>query len=404
MFKRNVFRKIKIDIMHNKFYLVVIAVFSFLLFAGSVINSSLHTGIDNMEKRLGADIMIVPSGSKENAESMLLEGQRSTFYFNRSVYDNLTKLDGVSDITAQCFLKSLSEDCCTSEVSIVFYDPQKDFIVGPWIQNLNHKTKSQQGNEKETVVVGYNVDVTKENNIKLFGREYTVAGQMAKTGTNLDDSVYFSFEAMKDVSERAEKKGAFLTDIQKKEDIISSVYINIEEGYKITDIVGQAHKLVDGEFDVVFPKDLTESLSKSYVSIVKLINILLITGGILLLIILVMVNTISMNQRKREIAVYRITGNSKKNVLVRILSEIVIAGSVGALLGCAIGILIIIPFGNYIGSLFEMPYLGPDVLGIVIGVIETTVIVSILGAMASLGPIFKICNMQPYLALRKEGE
>ncbi|MBR3645460.1 MAG: ABC transporter permease, partial [Lachnospiraceae bacterium] len=306
-----------------------------------------------MEKRLGADIMIVPSGSKENAESMLLEGQRSTFYFNRSVYDNLTKLDGVSDITAQCFLKSLSEDCCTSEVSIVFYDPQKDFIVGPWIQNLNHKTKSQQGNEKETVVVGYNVDVTKENNIKLFGREYTVAGQMAKTGTNLDDSVYFSFEAMKDVSERAEKKGAFLTDIQKKEDIISSVYINIEEGYKITDIVGQAHKLVDGEFDVVFPKDLTESLSKSYVSIVKLINILLITGGILLLIILVMVNTISMNQRKREIAVYRITGNSKKNVLVRILSEIVIAGSVGALLGCAIGILIIIPFGNYIGSLLE---------------------------------------------------
>lgn len=400
MFKQNVFRKVKIDVLHNKFSIVIVVIFAFLIFSGSVINNSLRNGINNMEKRLGADIMIVPAGSKENAENMLLEGQRSTFYFDRKVFDTISKFEGVSEVTEQCFLKSMSADCCSSEVSIVFYDPDKDFILAPWIGNINQKKDT----ESKKIIVGYNVDVSKELGIMLFGKKYEIAGQMAKTGTSLDDSVYFSFDEMKDVCKRAEEKGAFLTDIQKKENIISSVYINIKDGYKVTDIVRQCHNELEEDFDTVFPKELTKALSKSYINILKLINIILFTGGTFLMLILALVNIISMNQRKREIALYRINGNSVRRVSFRILSEIILVNIIGAFVGCGIGILVIIPFGNYIGTLFDMPYLGPDFIGIIILTIKAIAIITLLGVVASCNPIYKVCKIEPYLALRKEGE
>ena len=39
-------------------------IFSFLLFAGTLISYSLKKGIDNTAKRLGADVMLVPKGAK----------------------------------------------------------------------------------------------------------------------------------------------------------------------------------------------------------------------------------------------------------------------------------------------------------------------------------------------------
>jgi putative ABC transport system permease protein len=84
-----------------------------MLLSGTVVSTSLRKGMKNMQQRLGADIMLVPKGSKEKAENMLLEGSRSTFYFDDSVYEKVESINGISQVTSQCFLKSLSADCCS---------------------------------------------------------------------------------------------------------------------------------------------------------------------------------------------------------------------------------------------------------------------------------------------------
>lgn len=399
MTKHYFLRKILKNITNNVFLIIVISVLTILLFGESVINKSMQKGVKNLEQRLGADLMIVPTGTKEDAENLLLEGQRSTFYFDSNVYEKLQELDGVSEITAQCFLKSLSADCCSSEVGIVFFDPKSDFLVGPWIM-------SEYGNaiDVNTVVVGYNVNVSDDYKIKLFGEEYKVSAQMAKTGTSLDSSVYFTFDAMPSILEKAEEKGAFLTETQKKENIISSVYINVKQGYKASDVLAQCHLLIGDDFEVVYPKELTNSMEDNLTGINRLIDFLVDATVVLLFVILFIIIMISMNQRKREIAIYRITGNSKCRVVKRLLFEILGNSVFGAFVGGLIGIIIVIPFGTFIGTMFDMPYLGPKLLETVGLFMIFIVLVTGIVFVAAIYPIVRICNMQPYIALRREAE
>lgn len=112
----NTIRDIRRHAFYNACLLSTVVILSVMLFAGTVISASLRKGMDNMKRRLGADIMLVPKGSKEKAENMLLEGSRSNFYFDDSIYEKVVRMDGISEVTSQCFLKSLSADCCSSEV------------------------------------------------------------------------------------------------------------------------------------------------------------------------------------------------------------------------------------------------------------------------------------------------
>ena len=52
----------------------------------------------------------------------------------------------------------------------------------------------------------------------------------------------------------------------------------------------------------------------------------------------------------------------------------------------------------------SMPYLGPDIKRTLILILIITIITSIIAVLASLIPVLYINNMQPYTALRREGE
>ena len=307
--KNNILKDIRRHAFYNACLLATISILSVILFAGSVISTSLKKGMDNMQRRLGADIMLVPKGNKEKAENMLLEGSRGSFYFDGSVYEKVLSIEGISEITSQCFLKSLAADCCSSEVEIVFYDPESDFVVGPWIE-----TEYKSGLAGDAVVVGSDI-ASEDGKIKLFGHEYNVVSKMARTGTALDSSVYFSEDAKKEILLNAEEKGSFLTEEQKQGDILSSIFINVENGYSEDEIISAAHKTIGDDFDVVYPKQLHESLAGSFDKITGIVNAVSISVGLLLIAILLIINSIIMNSRKQEVALLRVLGRTKKSLV-----------------------------------------------------------------------------------------
>ena len=149
---KNTIKDIQRHAFLNACLLATVVILSVMLFSVTVISVSLKKGMGNMRKRLGADIMLVPKGEREKAENMLLEGSRSNFYFDGAVYEKVQSIDGISDSTSQCFLKSLSADCCSSEVQIVFFDPETDFVVGPWIE-----TEYKQKLSGDAVIVGSDI-------------------------------------------------------------------------------------------------------------------------------------------------------------------------------------------------------------------------------------------------------
>ena len=63
--------------------LIVVLILAFTLFAGAVMSSSLENGMNSMQRRLGADLMVVPKGTEEKAEGILIKGEPNYFYFDK---------------------------------------------------------------------------------------------------------------------------------------------------------------------------------------------------------------------------------------------------------------------------------------------------------------------------------
>lgn len=397
--KDYIFKNIKGNPARSIFLILPIAILSFILLAGSVVDSSLNKGMDNMEKRLGADIMIVPKGSADEASNIIVEGARGSFAFDKSFFEDIKDIEGIDEITPQFFLKSLSADCCSSEVEIVFYNPKSDFMIGPWIDKEYSKVV-----KNDLIIVGSAIEGEDEKSIKLFGEEYEIAGKMAKTGTSLDNSVYFSFDAFAGVIENAKAKGSFLTENQQSDNLISSVFINVKKGFDEDNLIKTIHERIGDDFDIVYPKQMAKDLSVNLNGIYTTIKIFVIVGGILLLIVLFIINIISANDRKRDVALLRIYGVSKKKSFTMLSIEAAFIGIIGSIIGCAFSTLFVIPFGTYIGMSLSMPYLGPDIKRTLILIFIITIITSIIAVLASLIPVLYINNMQPYTALRREGE
>ncbi len=393
---KNTIKDIQRHAFLNACLLATVVILSVMLFSVTVISVSLKKGMGNMRKRLGADIMLVPKGEREKAENMLLEGSRSNFYFEGEVYEKVQSIDGISDSTSQCFLKSLSADCCSSEVQIVFFDPESDFVVGPWIE-----TEYKQKLSGDAVIVGSDI-VSEDGKIKLFGQEYAIASQMARTGTALDSSVYFSTDAKAELLKNAEEKGSFLTEEQKKGDILSSIFINVDGSHTTEQVIDSAHKTIGDIFDVVYPKKLHESLSGSLGKITGVVNVISLSLGILLVAILLIINSIIMKGRKSEIALLRVLGHRKKDLIRKLLSEMGLISLAGALGGSLLGALIVIPFGRYIGKSLDMPYLGPGIASVLVQILLIVGIVILIVFLASVFFIIHTTNTEPYLALRKE--
>lgn len=392
----NLFKNIASHGFYNACLLATILILSAILFASAVIRQSLNTGMDNMEKRLGSDIMLVPKGAKENAEDLLLEGSRNTFYFDASIYEKVSSIDGIAESTSQIFLKSLSADCCSSEVEIVFFDPETDFVVGPWIEEEYAKTLS--GNQ---VIVGNSIAV-EDGVIRLFGQEYPVVAKMAKTGTALDSSVYFSNETMPDVIAHAEEKGSFLTKEQLEGGIISSVFINLRSEAKLEKVLETAHQTIGDIFDVVYPKQLNTSLAGNLSRITGIVDIITYVLGGLLIVLLLLFHSLIMKGRKQEVALLRILGRTRKTLIRELLSEVGVISLSGTIIGCLFSMLIVFPFGTYIGMQFQMPYLGPSFATALLTMLLIVLFVSAISLLISILFILHVTHVEPYLALRRE--
>lgn len=376
-----------------------ITILSAVLFGGIVINKSLERGMDNMERRLGADVMIVPADAKTVAEDILLEGSRDYFYFNKSIYNDILLVDGVKEATAQMYLKSLTADCCSSEVQIVLFDPDTDFMLAPWIKEV-YGDKLASG----SAIIGSSVNIEENNSIKLFGTEYKVSARLARTGTSMDESVYFVFDTLPMLLADAEKKGAFILEEQKSQDIISTVFVNIDDSYKVSKVVSSISSKTKENIGIVYPKELANSISLNLRGIYSVIKCIIIAFLILMLIVLFVVYLTAANERKREISLFRILGASKQEVVLLLVKESIVLSIAGSVLGNALSALFVVPFGNFIGFTLGMTYLGPNLIQILLLCVSVTIMVVFIGIVASIYPAFYIGFMEPYLALRKEGE
>ncbi len=337
--------------------LVILTAFlSLSLFGGSVFIMSLRSGLSSLEDRLGADIMVVPyeATTKTNLSNILLQGSTGYFYMDSSVYDKLSQLEGVGEISAQFFLSTMSASCCSVKVQIIGIDPETDFTIKPWIKD------SYSGDlDYLEVVVGNDLNAFVGDTLSFYGTEVKVAAKLKKTGTSLDTAVYTNEDTIKTLIQSSLDLGLNTFSDIDPDKVVSCVLINVADGYSVDEVLNDINIHVRS-VEAVRTKSMITDVSDSLVGVSDIIGGAAVIIWLMALFILIIVFSMSINERKREFALLRTLGASKTAVAAVVMMEGVFAGLMGSIIGIAASLAVLFGFGDLIENTLGLPFLLPN--------------------------------------------
>jgi putative ABC transport system permease protein len=376
---------------------VVAAVLAFTLFGGSLLALNLRQGLAVMTKRFGADLMVVPQGAGEKAEAVLLNGGEHYFYFDSGVLDTIAGTKGVSRVSPQFFLASLSTECCDAAVRLIAYDPATDFVVQPWIAE-KHRAAVEDGQ----VVTGSRIVLRSNGAIQLFNHEYPVAAQLSSSASALDTSIFMTMNTMRQLIDRAHaEKYNFLAD-KYGDNAISAVLAKVDPPENPA-LVAYTIRRDLGDVDVLVSQGIFSAIAATLSGLVSYIHVFSAVLWGLAVIVLAAVFSGTIHERKKEFALLRILGATKRKLVGIVLGESALAGIAGGAAGILLASLVIFPFSTLIGERLELPYLDAPFLTIIPLVLGSLFLSTLAPGVASLYSAFRISRAETYFTMR-EGE
>ena len=374
---------------------VLAALLALAVFGGSLIVTSLRTGLHSLEDRLGADIMVVPyeATTKTNLEAIVLQGATGYFYMDNARAEKVLSCEGIGQASEQFFLASASTGCCSLSVQIIGFDPQTDFSITPWIR------RSFGGElQKYDVVVGNDLNAFVGDTLQFYGTEVHVAAKLAKTGTAYDTAVFTGEDTIKALIASSVERGMnqFTVDPDK---VVSCILINAADGYTPEEVVNDINIHVK-KVKAIQTKEMISGISDSLSGVRDVIGVLMAAVWVLGLAILLLAFTMSVNERRKEFAVLRVIGASRGMLAGLVLREALLTGVCGGMLGGVIGLAVIVPFNRAIEEQLGLPFLLPGA-GTIIGYFAAAVILTALAGAAAAGiAALRISRMDTGLILR----
>ncbi len=376
--------------------ILLTALLSLTVFGGTLMITSLKTGLHSLEDRLGADIMVVPyeATTKANLENIVLQGNTGYFYMDTARLEKIQSREGIGQISAQFYLASANSGCCTIPVQIIGYDPDTDFTISPWIKKSYRNTL-----QKYDIVVGNDLNAFVGDTLKFYGVECHVAAKLDKTGTSFDTTVFTNADTIKALIQSS--LDLHLNTFQNidPDKVVSCVLINADEEHTPEEIVNDINLHVK-KVKAIQTKEMISGVSDSLAGVSNVISILIIAVWLLGIMILLLAFTMSVNERKKEFAVLRVLGASRKKLAGIVMQEACITAFSGSTGGICIGLLIMIPFNNLIEEQLHLPFLLPDVSQLIVYIISAVILSVLTGMISASVSAFRISRIDTGLILR----
>lgn len=378
--------------------LIVLAAFlSFSVFAGTMITGSLNRGFSSLEQRLGADIMVVPyeATTRMDLSNIVLQGNTGYFYMNESILDRISEMEGVSQISAQFFLASTSSGCCSLPVQIIGYDPDTDFTITPWIKKSYGKPIGYLD-----VVVGNDLNAFVGDELSFYGVKVRVAAKLDKTGTTYDTAVFTNRETIVALIESSiQKKMNAFANID-PDQVVSCILINVADDYVVEEVLNDINIHVK-KVKAIQTKNMISGISDSLSAVSEITGGLMLAVWALSLIIMMVAFFMMANERKREFAIMRVLGASRKKLSKIVMKEGLLLALSGSVLGTVTGLIVILPFNGLIESKLALPFLLPNALKIIGNAVLSITAASAAGAATSTLAAYRISRIETGTILRE---
>lgn len=370
------------------------------IFAGTMVIGGVRKGLETVESRLGADIMVTPKSAKNDfdAQTVLLQAEPGYFYMDKEKLSEVAQIEGIEQISPQLFMASAKAGCCSARLQMIAFDPDTDFTVQPWI--AESFTNTELG--LMDVIVGSNVTVYDDNMIRFYDNECRIVGQFAPTGSTLDNCVYMNFDTVKVLIESSFVKGLNIYSEYDPDDVISSIMIKVRPGTDIETVAQSIRDNVSG-VSVATSKNMVAGIGESLNRIEKSVSVFTVVFWVIGMLMTILIFVMMINERKREFASLTAMGASKGMISGIVTKEAVFVNLIGGFIGITLSAVVLIMFRGLIGQSLGVGFVLPQIGTILLLAGAALLSVVLAAGISSWIAIRKISRMDASLVL-KEGE
>lgn len=362
----------------------------------TIVIGGAQTSLKLALERLGADIIVVSAGSEHLMENAFLMGVPARTWMPRDTVERIAALPGVEIVSPQLFLATLRGASCCSvpEMFLIAYEPETDFTLRPWLED-----HLEGGLRLGEAVGGAYVYVPQDPGaILIYGYEVDLKGNLAQTGTGLDQSMFFTFETAYEIARLSSVQA--VEEMNIPPDSISAAMVKTRAGADPRAVAQRIRQAVP-DVAAVESNNLFHSQRVQILGLLQSVLALLGIAWVLFVGLIGLVFAIAVNERRQEVGVLRAIGLNRQFVLRSLLAEGLILALAGATAGIAFFTLAIYLFRDLIMQIMRVPFIFPSLVSLL--ALSAGALALALGSvtLGALLPALHISRMDPTLAMRK---
>lgn len=376
---------------------LLIAMLASSLLVGGLFSFSLSKGLNRLSSRLGADVIVIPQGTEINDQSVLLQGDSKYAYLPEGSLEFIRGLDGVEIATPQYYLTTLSASCCDQKVSVIGFDPASDFVIQPWIREVLTERLP-----RGAIVVGSEIRIEEKGTVKFFDREYPVAATLEPIGNRLDQAVFVDVSTLESIREAAQAKGVVFLFRNENPELLtySSILIKLAPNADLERLSREIHTRFDG-VQIRSRKDMFSGLEKS-ARILQIVVWVIVAFFLIVAVAAIVISfSLSTRERRREYALLRIIGFTRKRLKKLVLAESFLVSAVGTYIGLLFTSVAFFTFRIWIGEHVGVPFIIPATVEIAGVYAVVILLLHSVGPAAVYGVANKVSQIDAYAALRE---
>lgn len=365
-------------------------------FVCTIIIKSLEFSVNQTADRLGADLVVVPEEYESDYTDALFSGEPCSFYMDRMWLDEVSQVKGVEAVTPQLYLATLAASCCASELELVAYEPQSDFIITPWLEEQDIPAPKTL-----EAVVGDAIIAQVGEQLTFFGVNLNVVGRLERTGTGYDTQVFICFDTARELLQK-EQLQSITPDEMDSETMISSLMVRLASGTDGNSTARSINFGLDGPIKACTANGLVSHVAgtmQSFTTFSRVLNLLVLIMGVLSILFIF---TITIFERRQEFGSLFTVGATRGQLAGIILWEALIIGLIGGGLGDLIAGGGIYLFHDSILIALGIPSLVSGT-GLYVSVALTSIALAVgTGLLASLYALYSVCRAQPLYLIQGE--
>lgn len=366
-------------------------------FATLLVATGASDSLELVSERLGADVIVMPSGTETGVEGALLMGTPSSGFLDAADLETIRGLPGVEAASAQLYLASLSNaSCCSvSEMFLVAFDPASDFTVQPWIRSELGPAGLMPGE----AVGGALVSVPEgESAITLYGYPVSLKANLAPTGTNLDRSLFITAETAQAMASRSAT--AAIRPLELPGSGVSAILVRVSDGSEPAGVASLIGSTLASATATPAPGMFSTARQHMASAFGALTGMLVVAAAFALLFI-ALVSAMASHELRRETGVLRALGATRSSVIgMRTLRSALLAVMGGAG-GIAVAALLTLLFRDLLVERLGFPFLYPAPVPLLILAVAGLSALSVGVGVATAVPAALAAWAEPATAMRE---